>query len=244
MSASRTAYTNALKQSVVDVFNSSAVKEENILNFEIAAAAAALSLSSVLHYRHLQSSTSSLILTYEIKTTAPTTFAALSAVLIGSVSNGKFNQALAANAVKFSAPGLASATAGPVAATDLNPSPGPATASTIFSLHTNDVIGIAVAIVGSCLVCCFCIYRRRKRASSSGNSGGFGRSPPPLSSYGNNRGTGYGYEDDHDSFSTFHRPSSFRDDVPAKTNYAASFNINGNRGKRLGTGGRSFNDGL
>ena len=248
VSANSVAYTSALKQSVVDAFNSSAVKTENILNFQVAGAA--LSLSSVtatVRSRGLQSA-SSISLTYEVKTTAPTTFSALSTVLTRSISSGKFNKALSANAVKFGAPGLANAEAGPVAVTDLNPSPGPASASTL-SLQTKDVIGIVVALVGSCLVCCYCIYRRRKRAARGGSSSGstgFGRAPP-LSSYGNSSSTGYGFEDDHDSFSNINRsPGGFiRDDVPAKTNYAASFNINGNRGKRLGqSGGRSFNDGL
>lgn len=165
--------------------------------------------------------------------------------LINSVSNGKFNTALKANAVKYNAPGLAKATSAKISVTNLNPEPR--AKETSAALKETDIIAIALSLLGIACLCGVCYYRRSKKGASRGGASD--------SAYGGRGGglASYGYEDDHDTnfYNVNRSPSPLgRDVIPPRPNYAASFDIHGRRGsggfgggsKRLG--GNRWDDDL
>jgi len=253
-------YSATLQQTIVASINSTYITLASFVSFSVAAGSSASASASSLPLPHATrglASTSSIVLTYELSTTAPgdssVTYASLSQALVSSVQGSKFNSLLAKFAAKNGATYLVGASAGQITVTDMSNNGNNAPAGPPKLGQPQTIVAVVFALLGSFCICC-CIYYARKPGGLASCCSRRSSSSP--SRYGSRGGSSYSFEDSQGLHATRAASYSYRDDhadsIPPKTTFSPQFDVYAKRGVgRLGGGtplssygGRRFDDDL
>jgi hypothetical protein len=250
-------YSATLQQTIVASINSTFITLASFSSFSVAAGPSTSSSLLFAHAARGLASTSSIVATYELSTTAPSgsavTFASLSQALVSSVQGSKFNTLLATFAAKNGATYLVGASAGQITVTDMSNNGNKASSGETKLGQPETIVAVVFALLGSFCVC-YCIYYMRKPGSLA--SCCRRRSSSSPSRYGSRGGSSYSFEDSQGLHATRSASYSYRDDhadsIPPKSTFAPQFDVYAKRGAgRLGGGGsplsgygRRFDDDL